>query len=160
MHVESFIHFLIIACPWCEEHYVAFRGTERQWEMDVFLKPAADFFDAMTSSAAWIKTGYRMPWTQLLSYLWWDSEGYEACLYANNLQGEIGTITMIWRFLADHTQFHKAKITVPDYPPWSRMYLSQDSMVINPIVSYFACRSFFFVVYHTKKKLPMFPIGF
>jgi hypothetical protein len=145
--MEAFIQFLIIACEWCENNYVAFRSTGTQWDMDVFLKPAASLFEAMTSTNPWIKKGYRMPWTQVLCYLWWDSEGYEACLYENNFPGEIGTITMIWRFLADHTQWHKAKISVPDYSPWSCMYLNQDYRIVHPRVFLF-CLSILFVVSH------------
>jgi hypothetical protein len=131
---NAFIHFVILACVWWESHYVAFRSTANQFEMDVFLTKAYSLKEAMSSTSRWVKQCYRMPWTQMLSDLWWDTEGYEICLYSNDFKGEKG-ITVIYRFMKDFTKWHWAKLTnylLPDLNQWSDMYLNQDYRIIHP----------------------------
>ena len=123
---EAYIHYVIIACMWAAGHYATFRSTAQQYTMEVFLKPAETLSEAMSTAGEWIPQPYRMPWTQILYYLWWDSEGYEACLYSNDFKGERG-INVIYRFPAHPTQWHQANVDVPGYDPkWSCMYLKQE----------------------------------
>ena len=130
---NAHIHYVIIACMWVAGNYATFRSTAQQYDMEVLLKPAETLSEAMSTNGEWILQPYRMPWTQILSYLWWGPEGYEACLYSADFKGERG-INLIYRFLAQPTQWHQANIDVPGYDPkWSCMYLKQDllSMLVG-----------------------------
>ena len=129
--MKAFVHVLILACWWLENHYVAFQSTRDQYNMEVYVKAASSLYAAMSSTTAWAKQSYLMPWTQILSYFWWDSEGFEAALWSNDYKGERG-ITIGYRWFQEYTRWYYAKLEVPGcIDKWSCMYLKQDSMLVH-----------------------------
>ena len=106
--------------------------------MEVYVKAASSLYAAMSSTTAWAKQSYLMPWTQILSYFWWDSEGFEAALWSNDYKGESG-ITIGYRWFQDYTRWYYAKVDVPEcVDKWSCM-ISNRILCLSIIV----CLSFF-----------------
>ena len=134
--MNAYVHVLILACIWQGSHYVANQSTASQFEMEVYLKEAANLDEAMNSPTKWIKQPYTIPWTKILSQFWWDTEGFEIQLYSNDYEGEAG-ITAHYRYMAEFKKWYYARIMVPHCDnQWSRMYPNQDSEMTH--------RSFFF----------------
>jgi hypothetical protein len=117
--MDAYIHWMVLACLWRKRHYVALRSTGMM-SMKVWVKKADNVEDALYGPGRWKKEPYEIPWWMVMYYFWYDTEGYEACLYSNDREGETG-ITMTWRFMMHYDWWKSAKLSfVPGCSdPWS-----------------------------------------
>ncbi len=117
--MDAFVHVLILACSWQEGFYMALQSTANQFDLEVYTKKAKNLKKAITDKTnKWTKQAYTMPWTRALYWLWWDTTGFEICLYSNDFKGETG-ITMAYRFLENEKIWIYAKATIPEMDKWT-----------------------------------------
>jgi len=110
----NFVHVLMMACAWNDGYYVAFQSTGSQYLMDVYMKKASNLEEALSNrKKKWVRQIYQMPWTAILQYLWWDTEGMEMTLWRNTYRYESG-LTVAYRFLAESSKWVYATVVVPN----------------------------------------------
>ena len=117
LDMDAFIHWLVFACPWLDDHYIGLCSTGKM-TMKVYLKKANTVAKALHGAGRWAKQPYVLPWWMVMYYWWYDPEGYEALLYSNDLPGEEG-ITITWRYMRYHASWESAKLSLVGEDNWS-----------------------------------------
>ena len=93
----AYEHFIVMACYWLANHYVAYQSMANQFYLSIHVKRARTLKDAIFGPGKWRKLRRTMPWTRIMSFLYWDSQGMEIQLFPNSYPGEKG-VTAIYRF--------------------------------------------------------------
>ena len=114
--VGNFEHILVLAAMWGgDDNYVAVYSTPSQWLLALWTKTAPNLCEAVWGKAKWKNTGTYVAWPKVLYWLYWDPDAWEAQIFTNDNEGEIG-VTIFYRYLNNFRRWTMARVSIPEIP--------------------------------------------